>query len=125
MIKIKLKKKDIVKVISGNDKGKTGEIIQMFPKSYSAMVKGMNIKKKHQKPTKEKKGGIISIEKPINISNLSLVNKKEKSKTITKNININQTIKTKTKTKTKIKTKPKTKTKTKPVSKLKKTKKKK
>ena len=82
----------------------------MFPKSYSAMVKGMNIKKKHQKPTKEKKGGIISIEKPINISNLSLVNKKEKSKTITKNININQTIKTKTK----IKTKPKTKTKPKP-----------
>ena len=118
MIKIKLKKKDIVKVISGNDKVKTGEIIQMFPKSYSAMVKGMNIKKKHQKPTKEKKGGIISIEKPINISNLSLVNKKEKSKTIPKNTNIKQEDKAKVKSKTKIKMKQKQ------VTKLKKTNKK-
>ena len=109
MIKIKLKKKDIVKVISGNDKGKTGEIIQMFPKSYSAMVKGMNIKKKHQKPTKEKKGGIISIEKPINISNLSLINKKEKPKTKPKNVNMKQADKAKPKVKTKLK--PKTTTK--------------
>ena len=62
--------------MSGNDRGKSGEVIKLFPKNFSAIIKGMNLKKKHQKPTKEKKGGIITMEKPINISNLVLVNNK-------------------------------------------------
>ena len=52
----------------------------MFPRDYKALVKGINVKKKHQKPSKEKKGGIISIEKPVHLSNLKLVDvKKTKS----------------------------------------------
>ena len=78
MIKIKIKKGNTVKILSGNDKGKSGEVIKLFPKNFSAIIKGMNLKKKHQKPTKEKKGGIITIEKPINISNLVLENNKFK-----------------------------------------------
>ncbi len=78
MIKIKIKKGNTVKILSGNDRGKSGEVIKLFPKNFSAIIKGMNLKKKHQKPTKEKKGGIITMEKPINISNLALVKNKEK-----------------------------------------------
>ncbi len=78
MIKIKIKKGNTVKILSGNDRGKSGEVIKLFPKNFSAIIKGMNLKKKHQKPTKEKKGGIITMEKPINISNLILVNSKTK-----------------------------------------------
>ena len=78
MIKIKIKKGNTVKILSGNDKGKSGEVIKLFPKNFSAIIKGMNLKKKHQKPTKEKKGGIITMEKPINISNLVLENNKIK-----------------------------------------------
>ena len=74
MIKIKIKKGNTVKILSGNDRGKSGEVIKLF----SAIVKGMNLKKKHQKPTKEKKGGIITMEKPINISNMVLLNNKAK-----------------------------------------------
>ena len=78
MIKIKIKKGNTVKILSGNDRGKSGEVIKLFPKNFSAIIKGMNLKKKHQKPTKEKKGGIITMEKPINISNLVLENDKIK-----------------------------------------------
>ena len=78
MIKIKIKKGNTVKILSGNDRGKSGEVIKLFPKNFSAIIKGMNLKKKHQKPTKEKKGGIITMEKPINISNLVLENNKTK-----------------------------------------------
>ena len=82
-MKTKLKKGQTVKLIVGVDKGKTGEIIKLFPKNYSALVKGINVKKKHQKPTKEQKGGIVSIEKPVHLSNLKIIDGKksqEKSK---------------------------------------------
>ena len=72
-----LKKGQTVTLITGADKGKSGEIIKMFPRDYKALVKGINVKKKHQKPTKEKKGGIISIEKPVHLSNLKLVDEKK------------------------------------------------
>ena len=84
-MKTKLKKGQTVKLIVGVDKGKTGEIIKLFPSTYSALVKGLNIKKKHQKPTKEQKGGIVNIEKPVHLSNLKMINKKKDSK-ITKKI---------------------------------------
>jgi large subunit ribosomal protein L24 len=70
MIKLKIKKGDNVKVITGDDKGKTGNVIKVFPDIRKVLVKGINEKKKHQKPTREKKGGIITIERPIDISNV-------------------------------------------------------
>jgi large subunit ribosomal protein L24 len=76
-MKTSLKKGQTVTLITGADKGKSGEIIKMFPRDYKALVKGINVKKKHQKPTKEKKGGIISIEKPVHLSNLKLVDEKK------------------------------------------------
>ena len=101
MIKIKIKKGNTVKILSGNDKGKSGEVIKLFPKNFSAIIKGMNLKKKHQKPTKEKKGGIITMEKPINISNLVLMyNKTKPAVKIDKKIK-DKKITTKQKTKSK------------------------
>ena len=83
-MKTKLKKGQTVKLIVGADKGKTGEIIKLFPTTYSALVKGVNIKKKHQKPTKEQKGGIVNIEKPVHLSNLKVIDGKKESKIIKK-----------------------------------------
>tara|TARA_B100000900_G_C20153665_1_gene542929 strand:+ start:231 stop:593 length:363 start_codon:yes stop_codon:yes gene_type:complete len=79
-MKTKLKKGQTVKLIVGADKGKTGEIIKLFPNTYSALVKGLNVKKKHQKPTKEQKGGIVNIEKPVHLSNLKVIDGKKDSK---------------------------------------------
>ena len=74
-----LKKGNMVKVLTGKDKNKSGEIIEIISKLNKAKVKGINIVKKHLKATKEKKGGIISKESFINISNLvNFENKKEK-----------------------------------------------
>ena len=77
-MKLKFKKGYTVKVISGDDKGKSGEIIEIFKDRYRATVKDLNMVKKHTKPTKEKKGGIVSIEKSIHLSNLSVVDSDKK-----------------------------------------------
>ena len=72
-----------VEVISGKDKGKKGQVIEILRKRNRAKVKGINLIKKHEKTTKEKKGGIISKEDFINISNLKIIgseNKKSESK---------------------------------------------
>ncbi len=74
---IVLKKGTNVKIITGKDKNKSGEIIEIDRKKNRAKVKGMNMIKKHIKTTKEKKGGIISKENFINISNLILIDKKK------------------------------------------------
>ena len=77
-----LKKGILVKVLTGKDKNKSGEIIEIINTLNKAKVKGINIVKKHLKPTKEKKGGIISKENFIHLSNLMIVeNKKDKTKT--------------------------------------------
>ena len=76
-----LKKGNLVKILAGKDKNKSGEIIEIINKLNKAKVKGINIVKKHLKATKEKKGGIISKENFIHLSNLSLVeNEKDKKK---------------------------------------------
>ena len=75
-----IKKGIQVKIIAGKDKGKTGEIIEINRKSSSVKVKAINMIKKHLKPTKENKGGVVSRESFIhqsNIKNLD-VSKKEK-----------------------------------------------
>ena len=75
-----IKKGIDVKIIYGKDKGKDGEIIEIDRKNYRAKVKGINIIKKHLKTTKEKKGGIVSKESFIHISNLKLVDNKKLTK---------------------------------------------
>tara|TARA_B100001029_G_C14944425_1_gene385083 strand:+ start:348 stop:584 length:237 start_codon:yes stop_codon:yes gene_type:complete len=75
-----LKKGMKVKVCVGKDKGKTGEIIEIDRGRYVAKVKEVNILKKHKKPTKENKGGIISKEGFIHMSNLKNVEDNKKVK---------------------------------------------
>jgi len=80
-----IKKGNKVKILTGKDKSKEGEIIEIDRPNNRAKIKGINIIKKHVKATKEKKGGIISKENFINISNLSLLDKnKNKTKEIKK-----------------------------------------
>ena len=82
---LNLKKGNQVKIIAGKDKGKTGEILEINRKSNLVKVKSINLVKKHTKPTKQNKGGIISKESFLHQSNVKNIdkNKKEK-KTISK-----------------------------------------
>jgi large subunit ribosomal protein L24 len=75
-----IKKGNKVKILAGKDKKKEGEIIEIDRKNNRAKVKDMNMVKKHVKTTKEKKGGIISKESFINLSNLSIVEASKKTK---------------------------------------------
>ena len=79
-----IKKGTKVKIISGKDKNKDGEIIEMDRQNNRAKVKGINMVKKHIKTTKEKKGGIISKENFIHISNLVIFEQKKEKKKIKK-----------------------------------------
>ncbi len=83
-MKIILKKGAQVKIISGRDKGKTGEILEINRKLEKVKVKAVNMIKRHTKPTKENKGGIISKESFVHQSNI-------------KNIDIQKTVKKKVK----------------------------
>ena len=78
-----LKKGTQVKIISGKDKGKTGEILEIKKKLEKVKVKSINMIKKHLKPTKENKGGIISKESFIHISNVKNLDLSKKEKKIT------------------------------------------
>ena len=69
-----------VKILTGKDKTKEGEIIEIDRSNNRAKVKDLNMIKKHVKTTKEKKGGIFSKENFINISNLKLINEQKKTK---------------------------------------------
>ncbi len=75
-----IKKGATVKVLIGKDKKKEGEIIEIDRSNNRAKVKGLNLVKKHTKTTKEKKGGIISKENFINISNLMIIEKTKETK---------------------------------------------
>jgi large subunit ribosomal protein L24 len=77
-----IKKGNQVKIITGKDKGKTGEVIEINRKLNMLKVKAINLVKKHQKPTKENKGGIISRESFIHYSNVKNL---EVKKEVTKN----------------------------------------
>ena len=80
-----LKKGIQVKIISGKDKGKTGEILEINRKLSKIKIKSINMIKKHLKPTKENKGGIISKESFIHQSNIkNLETKKKEKKTVSK-----------------------------------------
>ncbi len=77
MFKTRLKKNDKVKVISGNHKGKEGKILKIFRDKDSVIVEGVNIIKRHTRPTqKNPQGGITQKEAPIHISNIMLIDPK-------------------------------------------------
>jgi large subunit ribosomal protein L24 len=69
----KFKKGDVVLVTSGKDKGKSGEILKVFPKKDSVIVKGANMYKKHVKPTQNTQGGIVSRERALSTGKISHV----------------------------------------------------
>jgi len=76
-VKTKLKKNDMVKVLSGKDKGKTGKILKIDRENGRVIVEGVNIVKKTVKPkSAQEKGGIIEIEAALHISNVALMTKK-------------------------------------------------
>ena len=74
-----IKKGVKVKILSGKDKNKDGEVIEIDRRKNRAKVKGINLVKKHVKTTKEKKGGIISKENFVHLSNLSILDTKNKN----------------------------------------------
>ena len=75
-----LKNGQEVEIICGKDKGKKGQIIEILISKSRVKVKGINLIKKHEKTTKEKKGGIITKENFIHISNLKILNNEKKTK---------------------------------------------
>ena len=77
MAKLHIKKGDMVAAIAGDDKGKTGRVLEVLPKKGRAIVEGLNIVKKSTKPNaKFPQGGIVEVEAPISISNLNVLDPK-------------------------------------------------
>ena len=72
--KLHIKKGDKVQILTGNDRGKTGEVLEVIPSKQKALVEGVNVKHKHEKPSATNpNGGITKKEAPIHISNLMLI----------------------------------------------------
>lgn len=69
----KIRKGDKVIVLSGRDKGRTGEVFEVRPAEGRALVRGVNMVKRHQKQTQNQEGGIISKESPVHLSNIAIV----------------------------------------------------
>ena len=76
MPKMKIKKGDQVVILSGDDKGKNGEGVKAMPKEGKVVVQGVNLDKRHTKPSQTTPGGIVTKEAPINVSNVALVDPK-------------------------------------------------
>jgi large subunit ribosomal protein L24 len=77
MASLKIKKGDHVIVVTGRDKGKHGEVVEMRPNEGRAIVRGVNVVRRHQRQTASLEGGIVSKEAPIQISNLALEDPKD------------------------------------------------
>ncbi len=73
----RIRKGDRVMVIAGRDKGKVGEVLKVLPKENRAIVKGVNVVKRHQRPTQAQAGGIIEKEAPVHVSNLAHIDPKD------------------------------------------------
>lgn len=73
----KIKKGDTVVVLTGRDKGKSGEVIQMLPADNKALVRGINMVRRHQKQTQTQEAGIVAKEAPIHVSNIALADPKD------------------------------------------------
>jgi large subunit ribosomal protein L24 len=73
----KIKKGDKVVVLAGRDKGRTGEVIKVMPDENRALVRGLNMVRRHQRQTANQDGGIISKEAPLDLSNLAIADPKD------------------------------------------------
>jgi large subunit ribosomal protein L24 len=73
----KIRKGDKVVVLSGRDKGRTGEVVEVQPRVERVLVRGVNMVKRHQKQTAQQEGGIVSKELPIHLSNVALADPKD------------------------------------------------
>jgi large subunit ribosomal protein L24 len=73
----KIKKGDKVVVLAGKDKGRTGEVVSVSPRDSRAVVRGVNLIRRHQRQTQNQEGGIITKEAPIHLSNLALADPKD------------------------------------------------
>ncbi len=79
--KLKIKKGDRVVVATGRDKGKTGEVLRVMPDRNRAVVQGVNLMSRHQRPTQASAGGIVEMEAAIHISNLAHIDPKDQEPT--------------------------------------------
>ncbi len=73
----KIRKGDKVVVLTGKDKGRTGEVIQVMPKEDRAVVRGVNLVKRHQRQTQTQEAGIINKEAPLHLSNIAIADPKD------------------------------------------------
>jgi large subunit ribosomal protein L24 len=73
----KIKKGDKVVVLAGRDRGRNGEVMRMLPAEQRALVRGVNMVRRHQKQSAQSEGGIISKEAPIHLSNLAIADPKD------------------------------------------------
>jgi large subunit ribosomal protein L24 len=73
----KIKKGDTVVVLTGKDKGKSGEVLRLEPRENRAVVQGVNVVKRHQRPSMQSQGGIEEKEAPIHVSNLAVSDPKD------------------------------------------------
>ena len=79
--KLKIKKGDRVKVITGGSKGKVGDVLRVLPKEQRVVVSGVNMIKRHTKPGRTEQGGIIEREAAIHVSNVALIDPKSEKPT--------------------------------------------
>ena len=73
----KIRKRDKVVVLAGKDKGRTGEVVKVMPKDDKAVVRGINVVRRHQRQTQTQEGGIVALDAPIHLSNLALADPKD------------------------------------------------
>ena len=81
---MKIKKGDLVQVITGKDKGKQGKVIAAYPSDERVLVEGVNRVKKHTKAGQNQAGGIVITEAPVHVSNVQLVVEKDGKKVVTR-----------------------------------------
>ena len=79
--KFKIRKGDRVVVLTGKDKGKTGNVLKMLPKESRVVVQGINVARRHQRQTASQQGGIVAKEMPIHISNVAHIDPKDSKPT--------------------------------------------
>ena len=73
----KIRKGDKVVVLTGRDKGRTGEVVEVNPRAERALVRGVNLVKRHQRQSAQQEGGIISKELPVHLSNIAIADPKD------------------------------------------------
>ncbi|MBM3514628.1 MAG: 50S ribosomal protein L24 [Alphaproteobacteria bacterium] len=81
MAKLKIKKGDKVMVLTGRDKGKTGEVLKALPRESRVVVQGINVVKRHTRPTTTSAGGIVEKEASIHVSNVAFIDPKNEKPT--------------------------------------------